>query len=126
MGIATPNLVWHDRRGTTALEFAIVAPVFLLLLIGTLYLGMMLLLTGSLYNAVEDGARCAAVKTTICTDSASTIAYAQSRYFGPSPLPIFTYAAAACGQSVSGSVNYVFDFGMTRATVPISVTACHP
>jgi hypothetical protein len=107
-------------------EFAIVAPVFIALLVGTLALCVGLLLIGSLHFAVEDGARCASVKTTICSDAASTVAYTQSRYFGPNVSPTFTYAAAACGNSVSASINYSMNVGFRTFVVPISATACFP
>ncbi|WP_366408128.1 TadE/TadG family type IV pilus assembly protein [Nitrobacter sp. 62-13] len=44
--------MWHDERGTTAVEFAIVAPVFIALLIGTFALCIALFLVGSLHYAV--------------------------------------------------------------------------
>jgi Flp pilus assembly pilin Flp len=115
-----------DQRGTTAVEFAIVAPVFIALLIGTIALCIGLFLIGSLHYAVEDGARCASVKTTICSDAATTVAYTQSRYFGPDVSPTFTYAAAACGNSVSASISYSMNVGFRTFTVPISATACFP
>jgi Flp pilus assembly protein TadG len=115
-----------SETGTTALEFALVAPVFLSLVIGTFTLCFGLLLIGSLHYAVEDAARCASVKTTICSDATSTIAYAQSRYFGPNVSPTFTYAAAACGNSVSASASYSMDVFYKTYTIPISATACFP
>jgi len=115
-----------DRQGTTAVEFAIVAPVFIMLLIGTMAFCVALFLIGSLHFAVEDGARCASVKTTICSDSATTVAYTQSRYFGPDVSPTFTYATAACGNSVSASISYSMDVGFRTFTIPISATACFP
>lgn len=115
-----------DEQGTTAVEFAIIAPVFIALLIGTMVLCVGLLLVGSLHFAVEDGARCASVKTTICSDAATTVAYTQSRYFGPAVSPTFTYAAAACGNSVSASISYSMDVGFRTFVVPISATACFP
>jgi len=118
-------IAWDDERGTTAVEFAIVSPVFIALLIGILYLCLCLFLIGSLHYAVEEGARCASVRTTVCKDATTTVAYAQSRYFGPSS-PSFTYAAAACGNSVSGSINYVAQLGLTEFTIPIAATACFP
>jgi Flp pilus assembly protein TadG len=118
--------ICRSQEGTTAVEFAIVAPVFLLLILGTIGLCFALFLVGSLHFAVEDGARCASVKTTICSDSATTIAYTQSRYLGPNASPTFTYAAAACGQSVSASVNYSMNIGFTTFVIPISATACFP
>jgi Flp pilus assembly protein TadG len=116
----------HDQQGTTAVEFAIIAPVFISLLIGTMALCLALFLVGSLHFAVEDGARCASVKTTICTDATSTIAYTQSRYMGPNVSPTFTYAAAACGNSVTASISYSMDVGFKTFVIPISATACFP
>jgi Flp pilus assembly protein TadG len=116
----------HDQQGTTAVEFAIIAPVFIALLIGTMALCLVLFLVGSLHFAVEDGARCASVKTTICTDATSTIAYTQSRYMGPNVSPTFTYAAAACGNSVTASISYSMDVGFKTFVIPISATACFP
>ena len=120
-----PMTSWKDERGTSAVEFAIVGPVFIMLVIGLLYLCLSLFLIGSLHFAVEEGARCASVKTTICSDAATTVAYAQSRYFGPSS-PTFTYQAAGCGNSVSATVNYVVELVIRRVTVPIAATACYP
>lgn len=118
---------WNDERGTTAVEFAIVGPVFILLVIGTLYMCMALFTVGSLHYAVEEGARCASVKSTLCTDAATTLAYTKSHYFGPGTAPTFTYAAAtACGQSLSASLNYTMNLGVSQFTIPISATACFP
>jgi Flp pilus assembly protein TadG len=115
-----------NDQGTTAVEFAIVAPVFIALLIGTLTLCVGLFLIGNLHYAVEEGARCASVKTTICSNAATTVAYAQNHYFGPDVSPTFTYAAAACGNSVSASINYSMNVGFKTFVVPISATACFP
>ena len=117
---------WTDEHGTTAIEFAIIAPVFITLVIGILYMCMGLFMVGSLHYAVEEGARCRSVRTTVCSDKATTEAYTKSRYFWPSSSPTFTYAAAACGNSVSASVNYVMNLGLTQITVPLSATACFP
>lgn len=117
----------RDQQGTTAVEFGIVAPVFIALLLGTMGLCVALFLIGSLHFAVEDGARCASVKTTICADGPTTIAYTQSRYLGPSGVtPTFTYAAAACGNSVSASITYSVNVLFKTLVIPISATACFP
>jgi Flp pilus assembly protein TadG len=115
-----------DQQGSTAVEFAIVAPLFLSMIVGTFTLCIGLFLVGSLHYAVEEGARCASVKTTICSDAATTIAYTQNHYFGPDVSPTFTYAAVACGNSVSATVTYSMNVGFTTFTVPISATACFP
>jgi len=115
-----------NQDGSTAVEFAIIAPVFIALVLGTMALCLALFLVGSLHFAVEDGARCASVKTAICPDAATTIAYTQSRYLGPDVSPTFTYALAACGTSVSASVNYSMNVGFRTFVIPISATACFP
>ena len=121
-----PTLAWRDDHGTAAVEFAILAPVFITLVVGTLYLGLCLLLVGSLNYAVEEGARCASIRTTVCPDTNSTIAYTLSRYFGPAASPTVTFTAAACGNSVSASINYIVDLVLTKVTVPITASACFP
>ena len=115
----------NDQRGTTAIEFACRAGLHLASYRHPI-LGMCLSVVGSMHYAVEE-ARCASVRTMVCTDQTSTVAYAQNHYFGPSALPTFTYnPAAACGHSVSGSINYVLDVGLKQFNVPITASACFP
>jgi len=117
----------RDQQGTTAVEFGIIAPVLIAMLVGTMALCVALFLIGSLHFAVEDGARCASVKTTVCSDAATTVAYTQSRYFGPPGVtPTFTYAAAACGNSVTASITYSMNVVFKTLVIPISATACFP
>ena len=117
---------WDSNRGTTAVEFALIAPVLILLIVGILYLCIALFVAASMYYAVEEAARCASVRTSICPNASATIAYAQSRYFALGAHPAFTFAAAPCGNAVSASLNYVMDLGLTSVIVPISATACYP
>jgi len=116
-----------DERATSAIEFAIVGPLFIMLLIGIFYLCMGLAVAGSLHYAVEEGARCASVRTAVCSDNDTTIAYTKEHYFGPSSLPSFIYdSGAPCGHSVTASINYVMDLGIKQITVPITAAACFP
>src|SRR6266404_5430967 len=118
------DLLRRDEQGTTAVEFAIIAPVFIALLVGTLSVCVGLFLIGSLHFAVEEGARCASVKAACqvngIPDKTATEAYTQSQYFGPDVSPAFTYDATACGNKVSGSINYSMDVGFRTFVVPIS------
>ncbi len=118
--------LWADDRGTSAVEFAIVGPALVVLLVGAVYICLGLFLVGSLDYAVEEGARCASVKTTVCSDAPTILSYTQNQYFGPSPTPTFTYATAACGKVVSGSVTYVVNLGLTKVSVPVTASACFP
>jgi Flp pilus assembly protein TadG len=121
--------IYRNQKGTTAVEFAIIAPVFLLLILGTIGLCFALFLVGSLHFAVEDGARCASVNAIRCGNPASIILYTQSRYMGPNVSPTFTPATGTCGissNSVTGTVNYTMDIGFRKFVIPISATACFP
>jgi Flp pilus assembly protein TadG len=118
---------WHDERGTTAVEFAFVAPMFIILTVGIFYLCLILFLTGSLHYAVEQAARCASIQAAPCTGSNTVVGYAQSSYFGPGGTPTFTYNnAAACGKSVSATTSYVLSTGFRQFTVAVSANACFP
>jgi Flp pilus assembly protein TadG len=117
---------WGDDRGTTAVEFAIIAPCVVMLLVGTVNLCLMLLSIGSMHFAVEDAARCASARPSVCANSASIVAYAQTRYFGALVSPVFTYAAAACGNQVTATITYDFNVGMFKQAVPLSATSCFP
>ncbi len=124
-----PETVKHFRRnarGTTVIEFAIVVPVFLALVVGGLYACLGVFTAMSLQYAVEQAARCSSVSTN-CSSSATTTAYALTSYYGPaSPAPTFTYSTPACGHQVAGTVSFIFNLGVSRSTVPISASACFP
>jgi len=116
-----------DSRGTSAIEFAILGPVFIGLMIGTIYMCMLLFVVGSLHYAVEEAARCSSVKTTVCSDSPTTISYAQSHFNGSSIItPTFAYSTPACGHSVTASATYDLNFGLANIAVPVSAAACFP
>jgi Flp pilus assembly protein TadG len=116
----------NDDSGTTAVEFAIIAPLIAMLLVGIPSLALMLFAIGSMHFAVEDAARCASTNTTLCGTSAAIITYAQSRYSGVLATPVFTYAAATCGNQVTATVTFNFDVGMYKQSVPLSATSCYP
>ena len=124
--LATLNRLKSHSGGTTVVEFALVVPVFIALVVGGLYACLGVFTETSLQYAVEQAARCASVSSN-CSSSSTTIAYAKSAYNGPvSPAPAFTYSTPACGYSVSGTVSFVFNFGLSQKTVPISASACFP
>jgi Flp pilus assembly protein TadG len=115
-----------ETSGATAIEFAMVAPVFLMMVVGGIYACMMMFSMGSLQNAAQDAARCWSVKTTVCTDASSTQTYAQSHYYGPAVSPTFTASLASCGHSVKGTISYSFNMGQSTVNVPLEADACFP
>ena len=54
-----------SRSGVAAIEFAIVAPVFFLLMFGLIEFGRMMMVQQSLTNAAREGCRTAVLATTI-------------------------------------------------------------
>ena len=116
----------RDESASAAVEFAIVGPIFLTLTIGMIYTCMLLFSMGSMQYAVEEAARCASVKTTVCSSSATTITYAQGVYYGPLTSPTFTSTTAACGHVVSGSASFGLNIGLSTLNVPLTATACFP
>lgn len=117
---------FSDASGATAIEFGICGPAFLLFMLGTIYTGMLLFTESSLQYAVEAGARCASIQTTVCTSSSAITTYAQNAYYGPLVTPTFTYADASCGHKVSSTTNFGFDAGYLNLTIPLTATACYP
>ncbi len=101
------------RRGTAVVEFAVVAPVFLILIVGTIEVGRAMVVVQLLTNASREGARVAGYDTTMST---STVTNAVNTYLSgvgisnatttvsPSPPSL-----AADGQSVSVTVSILFN-----------------
>ena len=108
-----------DERGATAIEFAVIAPVFLALILGIFHLSLLGFTLANLNYAVEKGARCNAISPD-CPD-------ASTYYYAPNPAPVFTYdAKAVCGASVSATVTYELNVLIYQKSIPLSASACFP
>jgi len=114
-----------DRSGTAAVEFAMVLPAFVVLIVGAIWTAQLLYAASSLRYAVEAAARCAAINTTTCSSNATTQTYASGKYFGPGyPAPTFVASSAACGQNVTGTATFTLNTGVTSISIPLSASAC--
>lgn len=109
----------NSQSGATAVEFAIIAPLFLAFILGIIHLSFLALTVGSLNYSVEKGARCAAL-TTVANCPAD------SYYFAPGDTPVFTYSGAACGTSLTGEVTYSLNVLVYQASIPLRASACFP
>lgn len=115
-------------RGTSAIEVALVFPVFMLMLLGICEFGRALWTQSALQYAVQLAARCGAVDVTTCASPSDVISYAVAE---SQPLTIpssnFSASAQSCGSSVS--VTYPFSFVVPNL-LPFSITlfaqACYP
>jgi TadE-like protein len=115
-----------DLSGAAAVELALVLPVFVLLVLGSMGAASFGYSVASMNYAVEEAARCAAVKTTVCSNATSTALYAKSHYSGPAISPVFTYSNAGCGNTVTATATYSFNLVAQFKNIPISVSACRP
>ncbi len=117
--------VIRRRRGTVAIEYAIVLPVFLIMLLGIMDTSRLLWTYTTLYRASEAAARCAAIKAASCTTFAATQAYAVTAALGLSiPASAFSVTNPACGMQVTATYGFVFVF--PRQTLTLKATACYP
>jgi Flp pilus assembly protein TadG len=107
-------------------EFALVLPAFITLLVGTVCAANLSFAVNGLHYAVQEAARCAAVKATVCTSSGTIVAYAQSKYSGPQVAPAFVYDTSGCGHTVSATASYPLYIATGTINVPISASACYP
>lgn len=116
-----------DTSGSTIVEFAIVLPVFLFLIFGLFNVALMMFSSVSMEHAVQAGARCASINSTVCGSNGATLTYTQSKFVASSAArPVFTVATAACGHVVTANMTYVFNLGVTRYSIPLASTACYP
>ena len=114
-----------DRRGVTALEFAFVAPLAIILQLGTIYVALMMFSVSALEYAVQEGARCASVQTSLCSSTEAIKTYTAARYSGLGN-PVFTSTTVSCGSLVSATLSFSFLTGFDTYTMPLSASACLP
>jgi hypothetical protein len=76
--------------------------------------------------AAQDAARCRAVKTGVCSDDATTAAYAMSRLAGPLVSPSFSRSTALCGNTVTGTATFKVSTGLTTTPITMQARACYP
>ena len=121
---------WHERDGNAAIEFALLLPVFLLMLLGIVEFGRVLWTQSSLQHAVEAAARYAAINYPTCGSTSQTTSYAASETFGQNiPASDFTLTCATCGTQVSATLSFT---PVVPALLPflnnitLSAQSCYP
>jgi Flp pilus assembly protein TadG len=123
-----------DRAGSTAVEFALVAPFLLTLFFGVFEFARAIWTQSALDFAVQQAARCATIdNTTTCNSATNTQKYAAAQ---TGPLAIaqgsFTLTTPGCGNQVAASYAFHFllpsllTFGLLHSSITLSSTACYP
>lgn len=116
----------RDERGAAAAEFALVIPVFLTLVFGTISVGLAMSAISQIHYAAERSARCLSVDTAgQCEGDIND--YANRFYHGPSVSGLnFVASTQACGNRVVGTAAYEIFTGFSSTGINISATACYP
>ncbi len=115
----------RDAQGATVVEFAIVFPIFAMLMIGGIFGCALLYSNMSLQASVERAARCYSVNATTCSTTSGVQTYALSQYAGIST-PEYTASMQSCGHEVVGSTSISFPTPTGRVSVPLSARSCFP
>lgn len=101
-------------RGSAAVEFAIVIPVLLLLVLGTVEFGRVLFLQNSITNAARVGARTMAIEASAANPNAVSDAKTQT-----------VSAAAVAPALTTGQVAVSTSNGTSNCVVPANGTAVY-
>jgi Flp pilus assembly protein TadG len=114
------------RRGGNTIEFGIIAPVFLVLLIGTIEGGRMLWTLNALHYSVQEAARCASVNTTTCGTSSQITAFAATRSGAGLSSSVFTSTVATCGNQVSANYPMPLNIPFFSSSITLTAQSCYP
>lgn len=116
------------RSGASAVETALLLPIFLLFLLGICEFGRMLWTQSALQYAVEAAARCATINKTICDTTTNAQTYAAAQVFGiVIPSTSFSVTTPSCGTKIS--ISYAFSFIVPQLfpwNVILTAQSCHP
>lgn len=121
--------IWRDQQGASAVEFALLAPVFFAFVFGIIAFGLLFWTQIGMQHGAEMAARCASINTTLCpTSNPSAITdYALQQALGLSlPSSTFTYSTPACGNQVSASYTFQFPDILNRSPLTLTAQACFP
>jgi Flp pilus assembly protein TadG len=108
----------QDEKGVTAIEFALVMPALLTMIVAVINVSLLGMTSASLHYSVEEGARCASVRE-VCPAP-------ESRYFAPGPVPTFTLSSATCGSLLNATVTFNLNAVLLRRSIQLSAAACYP
>ena len=127
--IARCRATTKDKRASAAVEFALGAPVFFLLMFGTIEFGYALWMQNALDYSVAAAARCASLNGNACaavSGNSQVTAYAANESGANLASTAFTYTrTASCGCQVTGAYTVSLDIPWDNAlSVNLSSSAC--
>jgi Flp pilus assembly pilin Flp len=118
--------LWSDRRGATAVEFGLVLPAFVMLVLGVIGVSQLAYAVSSMNFAVQEAARCSAVNLAVCGSATATETYAAGKYAGPDVAVVFDSTTAGCGHTVNATGEYELNVAFFVYDIPLTASACFP
>ena len=117
-----------DRNGASAIEFALLTPVFLLIVGAVINLGLMMWTQIGMEHATEAAARYASITASPCPSASAVQTYAGTQDYGLGlPSSTYVYATVSCGYQVNASYSYhMLGFGFPQFTTQLKASACFP
>jgi|SRR5271165_1228998 len=119
----------RHRGGISAIETALLLPVFLTFLLGIFEFSRLLWTQGTLQYAVGAAARCASFNANQCGNASAIQSYAASQVAGITVNATdFTVTTPSCGNNVSVSETFTFVAATLLPWGPITLNAqaCQP
>ena len=114
----------HDCDGAVVAEFVIILLPLLLLLFGTLDLGLAVLAKTRISFAVEAAAKCGALNMAVCSSASEIAAYGASIAGLPGlDASGFVVTTVACGVNVIATYTYT---GTVVPAMALGSGACYP
>lgn len=124
--LGRPTGFLRSDSGSSAVEFALISPVLMMLLFGILETSRAFWIQGALSYSVDQAARCAAVDNTNCgtTTQVKTFAATHSGFaFDPA---VFTVSNPACGRLVTASFPFQLSVPYIATSLTLTARACYP
>jgi Flp pilus assembly protein TadG len=115
------------RRGTVAVEYAILLPAFLLLVLGGMDMGRLIWTQVTLDRFVQQAARCAVVTPATCGNAAAIETWAISTNYGlPMSGATYSLTTPTCGANVSVQLPFKFSAPLISPNMTLAASACYP
>ena len=122
-----PLRLLRDRGASTAIEFSLVLPAIVGVIMGLIEVGQVMWTQMALNSAVQSASRCASVTPQTCGTSGQVQAYA-SQHAGGLALPAgaFTFTTPACGMQVAANYAFTPFTSYIPMSFTMTATSCYP
>ena len=116
------------QRGSVAVEYGIILPVFLMLVLGLIDTGRLLWTQTTLDRAAEAAARCGAIDAAACGTGTQLQQYAAGQALGLAIEPgAFSVAVQSCGVEVTAQYPFTLLVPwIARDELTLTAKACYP